>query len=223
MTPNQKRRQRHTPTEVSMHVECAARTLVRLHSPGCAWDYVPDEEDYGQADLFDADGMLDATPNEQRGTLRIARRGTKIIRRTSGVDGVRGLRHHNESDAGITPRVRGMDLTATALGFARLERVPEALLLAYAGDFQRWPLVRHAACSLRPGRAWQACVEDAGHRLMFARAVLPAADRAKELRERKGAVLALRRDAERLLIRWLEAASRAFLAAFSGYREPLCP
>ena len=58
---------------------------------------------------------------------------------------------------------------------------------------------------------------------MFARAVLPASARARELSERKGAILALRREAERLLIRWLEAASRAFLATFTGYREPLCP
>jgi len=211
---------RHTPREIPQFVEDAARKLAVLCSPGCAWIHVPRAGEFGNADVFNKDGELDESPPELRGAFRIFSRGTTTMRRTAGVDGVRGLRFHNASKAAITPRGRRADRVAMALSFANLAPVTEAWLLTYAGDFQRWPFVRDVACALRPGRSWAAAVEDAGHGLVFARAVMPAAERALQLRERKSDVLALRRDAEALLIRWLELASRDFLAALHG-PEPL--
>lgn len=210
------RRTRHTPVEVPLIVEGAARALACLHSPGCAWDHIPRADDFGPADLFSDDGVLDESPCEHRGLLRVYSRGTKPIKRTAGVDGVRGLRYHNAIGAAITLRSRRTEGSALALSYAGLAPIPEAWLLTYAGDFKRWPLVRAAACSLGAGRSWAAAVEDAGHRLIFARAVMSAAARALQLRERKSDVLAQRRDAETLLIGWLESASRDFLAAFGG-------
>jgi hypothetical protein len=97
-----------------------------------------------------------------------------------------------------------------------LPAIPQALLLTYSGDFSQWPIVRSAACAIRPGSTWAAAVEDAAHRLVFARAVKPAAARALELRERKSILLSVRKDAERILLRWLETASVAFLRAFGA-------
>jgi hypothetical protein len=194
-----------------------------MYSLGCSWNYIPSADDFCDADTMTADGELDGAPCELRGVLRVFRRGTKKIKRTNDVDGVRGLRYHNESAAGITPRTSGARVAATALGLSKLDVVPEALLLTYAGDYRQWPIVRDAARSLRGGNCWAASIDDAGHRIVFARAVMPAATRALQLRERKSTVLSMRREAERLLMRWLEAASRKFLCAFDGFAGTAIP
>jgi hypothetical protein len=218
------RRSRHSPLDVPPMVEAAARVLTKMQSLACAWEFVPSEDDYDTADFFGEDGTadLEAVP-EHHGILRVFRRGTKMMSKTGTLDGVKGLRFFNASSAGIVPKVSGAERAATALAFAKLQRIPEALLLTYAGDFSQWPAVRSVACALRPGASWAAAVEDAGHRLMFARAVKPAADRARELRERKSVLLALRREAETLLKGWLESASVRFLRTLDGFGGTVMP
>ncbi len=210
------RRTRHTPAEVTARAEVAARTLARLYSPGCAWEAIIVANDFGMADVFNMDGERDDTPCELRGAFRVFTRGTKTMRKTADVDGVPGLRYHNASGAAVTLRSRRCEEVSGALSFARLAPIPQALLLTYSGDYSQWASARAALCSLRPGEQWAAAVDDAGNRLIFAKAVMPAAARALKLRMRKENVLAMRRDAERILIGWLDSASRAFLAALKA-------
>lgn len=218
------RRMRHTPTDVPIVVEVAARIVSRLYSVRSAWNCLPSTDEFCNPDILNNDNeVCRENIAELRGVLRVCRRGTKTQPRTAGIDGVRGLRYYNEDGSGIAPLAKGAEASASALAFANLPLVPEAILLTYAGDFEKWQVVKHAACSLDPSQCWADAVEDAGHRLVFARAVVPAAHRALARRVRKASVLSMRARAELLLIRWLENASQTLVQVIDGFRGTAIP
>jgi hypothetical protein len=103
--------------DVPPSVEAAARILSSMQSVPCALDHSAKEAEFCDADFFTEDGTVDreAIP-EHHGILRVFRRGSKVVRKTAGVDGVRGLRFFNESSAGLAPLTFGAEPAATALG-----------------------------------------------------------------------------------------------------------
>ena len=168
--------------------------------------------------------QLGAVPAESRGeVVGIAWRGQREESAARGIQGgARAAAMHAWGRSATTTALPSFHPDRDALAaMGRVEAVPGALLRVYALEaWSEWPVVEWAALVCVTGRGSREAVCDAMGRILWRVAAVSQDDRAKSIGMRASDYRLLTREAEALLMRWLDRGARQLLGALKGSGDP---